>query len=99
MSNKRSFAMSTRENEQVAQEPGGVALCRWLVSFATASGWYPVGEYLALNAAAAIERAVEVFGPGAGYQAEKIPWDAAPLFTARPRAARPCGAQQTNLAP
>jgi hypothetical protein len=57
-------------------------LCRWLVCYATGSGWYPVGEFLALNAAAAIERAVEVLGPGAGYQAEEIPWDAAPLSRA-----------------
>jgi hypothetical protein len=57
-------------------------LSRWLVSYATGSSWYPVGEFLALNSAAAIERAVEVFGPGAAYQAEQIPWDAAPLSKA-----------------
>jgi hypothetical protein len=57
-------------------------LSRWLVSFATESGWYPVGEFLALDAAAAIERAVEVLGTGAAYHAEEIPWDAAPLSRA-----------------
>jgi hypothetical protein len=81
--------MSANEPEPEGAEPDDVVLGRWLVSFATESGWYPVGEYLALDAAAAIERAVEVFGPGAGYQAEQIPWDAAPLLQARPRAARP----------
>jgi hypothetical protein len=89
MSNERSFAMSTKEHEYEAAEQEEVVLCRWLVSFATESGWYPVGEYLALDAAAAIERAVEIFGPGAGYQAEKIPWDTAPLLKTRPRAVRP----------
>jgi hypothetical protein len=79
--------MHTAENAQKAEATEDVVLCRWLVSFATEAGWYPIGEYLALDAAAAIERAVEVFGPGAGYQAELIPWDAAPLFKARPRAA------------
>jgi hypothetical protein len=80
--------MNTNETEQKAEVPEEVILCRWLVSFATESGWYPVGEYLALDAAAAIKRAVEIFGPGAGYQAEKLPWDAAPLLKARPRPVR-----------
>jgi hypothetical protein len=48
-------------------------LSRWLVEFVTESGWYPVGEFIALDAASAIERAVDVFGPGAAYRAEKIP--------------------------
>jgi hypothetical protein len=67
------------EQERPAESSADCQLSRWLVSFATGSSWYAVGEFLALNAAAAIERAVEVFGPGQGYQAEKIPWDAAPL--------------------
>jgi hypothetical protein len=54
-------------------------LRRWLVSFASGREWYPVGEYVALDAKAAIERAVEVFGPAADYRAEEIPWDTAPL--------------------
>ena len=54
-------------------------LRRWLVSFASVSGWYAVGEYVALDAQAAIDRAVEVFGTASGYRAEEIPWDAAPL--------------------
>ena len=54
-------------------------LRRWLVSFASGQGWYPVGEFVALDAQAAIDRAVEVFGTASGYRAEEIPWDAAPL--------------------
>jgi hypothetical protein len=52
---------------------------RWLVSFASGPGWYPVGEFVALDAQAAIDRAVEVFGTASDYRAEEIPWDAAPL--------------------
>jgi len=54
-------------------------LHRWLVSFASGPGWYPVGEFVALDAQAAIDRAVEVLGTASGYRAEEIPWDAAPL--------------------
>ena len=54
-------------------------LRRWLVSFASGPGWYPVGEFVALDAQAAIDRAVDVFGTASGYRAEEIPWDAAPL--------------------
>jgi hypothetical protein len=67
------------EQEQLGESSADCQLSRWLVSFATGSAWFAVGEFLALNADAAIERAVEVFGPGLAYQAEKIPWDAAPL--------------------
>ena len=56
-----------------------VCLHRWLVSFASGPGWYPVGEFVALDAQAAIDRAVEVFGTASDYRAEEIPWDAAPL--------------------
>jgi hypothetical protein len=54
-------------------------LSRWLVSFGLGPGWYPVGEFIALDAAAAIDRAIEIFGCASGYRAEAIPWDAAPL--------------------
>jgi hypothetical protein len=54
-------------------------LRRWLVSFASGQGWYAVGEYVAMDAQAAIDRAVEVFGAASDYRAEEIPWDAAPL--------------------
>jgi hypothetical protein len=54
-------------------------LHRWLVSFASGPEWYPVGEFVALDAQAAIDRAVEVFGTASDYRAEEIPWDAAPL--------------------
>jgi hypothetical protein len=56
-----------------------VSLHRWLVSFASGQEWYAVGEYVALDAQAAIDRAVEVFGTASDYRAEDIPWDAAPL--------------------
>jgi hypothetical protein len=54
-------------------------LHRWLVSFASGPGWYPVGEFVALDAQAAIDRAVDIFGSASDYRAEEIPWDAAPL--------------------
>jgi hypothetical protein len=60
-----------------------IRLSRWLVSCDSGAGWYPLGEFLAVNADAAIERAIEVFGPGGAHQAELIPWDAAPLSKAR----------------
>jgi hypothetical protein len=56
-----------------------INLRRWLVYFASGEGWFPVGEYIALDATAAIERAIAIFGEGAGYRAEEIPWDAGPL--------------------
>jgi hypothetical protein len=65
-----------------------VSLHRWLVSFASGPGWYPVGEYVALDAQAAIDRAVEVFGTASDYRAEEIPWDAAPLVRPSPLAPR-----------
>jgi hypothetical protein len=63
-----------------------VSLHRWLVTFASGPGWYAVGEYVALDAQAAIDRAVEVFGTASDYRAEEIPWDAAPLPRPIPRA-------------
>ena len=66
-------------------------LHRWQVSFRSGASWYSIGEFIALDAAGAIERAVAVFGPGDEHQAEEIPWDAAPLprmNPAAPRAAR-----------
>lgn len=71
----------TERGEKVTDQEN-CKLCRWLVSFASGSGWYPVGEFIALDATSAIDRPVEVFGPGAAYQAEEIPWDAAPLSRA-----------------
>ena len=59
-----------------------IRLSRWLVSCDSGAGLYPLGEFLAVNADAAIERAIEVFGPGGAHQAELIPWDAAPLSKA-----------------
>jgi hypothetical protein len=81
--------MHANEDGKKAEElEPRILLSRWLVSYASESGWYRVGEYIALDAAAAIERAIEVFGPGAAYRAEEIPWDAAPLSKARLPAAR-----------
>jgi len=73
--------------EKFPEHMGGVMSCgddelrlrRWLVSFASGPGWYPVGEFVALDGQAAIDRAVEVFGTASDYRAEEIPWDAAPL--------------------
>jgi hypothetical protein len=70
----------TQQEEPAESCPeDAVSLRRWLVSFASGPGWYPVGEFVALDAQAAIDRAVEVFGAASGYRAEAIPWDAAPL--------------------
>jgi hypothetical protein len=55
-----------------------------MVTFRSGNDRYPVGEYIAADAADAIQRAVEVLGPGEDYRAEKIPWDAAPLSRQRP---------------
>jgi hypothetical protein len=54
-------------------------LSRWLVTFSSGRDWYPVGEYVAVSATSAIERAIAVFGSAADYRAEVIPWDASPL--------------------
>jgi len=56
-----------------------VKLGRWLVYFGCEAEWYPVGEFISIDAASAIDRAIDIFGTGAGYRAEEIPWDAAPL--------------------
>ena len=56
-----------------------IQLRRWQVYFASGPGWYPVDEYVAPDATAAIERAIAIFGEGEGYRAEEIPWDAGPL--------------------
>ena len=60
-------------------------LRRWLVSFASGREWYQVGEYVAVDSQAAVDRAVEIFGSASDYRAEEIPWDAAPLPRPRPR--------------
>jgi hypothetical protein len=56
-----------------------IRLYRWLVYFASGPEWSSVGEFVAPNATAAVERAKEVFGDASDYRAERIPWDAAPL--------------------
>ncbi len=65
-----------------------LTLRRWRVSFASGRGWYPVGEFVAVNAKSAIDRAVEIFGPASDYRVEEIPWDAAPLAKPNPPAPR-----------
>ena len=59
-----------------------IRLSRWLVYFASGPEWSSVGELVAPNATAAVERAMEVFGEASDYRAERIPWDAAPLSRA-----------------
>jgi hypothetical protein len=79
--------------EEFPEQRGGVMsrgdddlrLHRWLVSFASSPGWYAVGEYVALDAQAAIDRAIEIFGSASDYRAEEIPWDAAPLPKPKPK--------------
>jgi hypothetical protein len=74
-------------NKASSEEKAQFAFCgdqkftlrRWLISFASDREFYPVGQFVALDSASAIGRAIEVFGPAADYQAEEIPWDAAPL--------------------
>jgi len=61
-----------------------IRLRRWLVSFASGPRWYSVGEFVALDGQAAIDRAIEIFGSASNYRAEEIPWDAAPLVRPRP---------------
>ncbi len=80
--NQTRFLPETAGERQCPDETCGadeLRLRRWLDSFASGGEWYPVGEYVALDATAAINRAIEVLGAGAGYRAEEIPWDAAPL--------------------
>lgn len=64
-------------------------LRRWQVSFRSGTEWFSVGEFVALDAASAIERAVVIFGPADDHQAEEIPWDAAPLPRLKPSATGP----------
>jgi hypothetical protein len=52
-----------------------VRLHRWLVYFASGSDWSRVGEFVATDATAAVERAKDVFGEASAYRAEHIPWD------------------------
>jgi hypothetical protein len=54
-------------------------LHRWHVSFRSGKRWYGIGEFVAVTAEAAIERAIEIFGPVDVAKADQIPWDAAPL--------------------
>jgi hypothetical protein len=75
------------DERQEHSEPGqDCRLRRWLVHFRSGTEWYTVGEFLGLDAPAAIARAIEVLGEGAGYRAEAIPWDAAPLCRLKPGA-------------
>jgi hypothetical protein len=72
------------ESELLGEEPMrqaelGLKLTRWLVYFGSGAEWYPVGEFISTDATSAIDRAIDIFGMGAGYRAEEIPWDAAPL--------------------
>jgi hypothetical protein len=57
-------------------------LRRWQVSFSSGKEWYSVGEFVALDAKSAIDRAIDVLGSAADYLAEELPWDAAPFHEA-----------------
>ena len=85
----RATFVAVDAREQKGQvESSGSDEFKWrrlLVSFASGRDWYPVGEYVALDATSAIDRAVEIFGTASDYQAEEIPWDAAPLPRPKPR--------------
>jgi hypothetical protein len=90
-SEKPATVASGRPGERQEQVVPGdnCRLRRWLVHFRSGAEWYAVGEFLALDGDAAIARAIDVLGEGAGYRAEEIPWDAAPLCRLQlPAAAR-----------
>jgi hypothetical protein len=70
-------------NQAGASGAEEVQLRRWQVSFASGRVWYPVGEFVALDAKSAIDRAIDIFGSAADYLAEEIPWDAAPFHQAK----------------
>jgi hypothetical protein len=78
-----------QRSQVMSHDADAFRLHRWLVSFASGQEWYPVGEYVAVNAGSAIDRAVEVFGTASEYRAEEIPWDTAPLVRLNPSARRP----------
>ena len=84
-------SVDAAENDGQAKscsEPA-LSLHRWLVSFSSGREWYPVGEFVAADPAGAIERAIEIFGAASDYQAEEIPWEAAPLLRPHAAACRP----------
>jgi hypothetical protein len=79
---QRLLVMEKRpEQDKETNSPveDAVSLHRWLVSFASGPRWYSVGEFVALDGQAAIDRAIDIFGSASDYRAEEIPWDAAPL--------------------
>jgi hypothetical protein len=84
--NEPDEARATAEQSDAAP----FRLSRWRVSFGSGPGWYPVGEFIALDATAAIDRAIEIFGCASGYRAEEIPWDAAPLVRPNSLPRRQC---------
>ena len=71
--------METTKTYTAGSDEHDWRLHRWMVTFRSGTDRYPVGEYVAVDEAAAIRQAIEVLGPGEDYLAEKIPWDAAPL--------------------
>ena len=78
--------LETSDERGDQAEAGDWKLHRWQVSFRSGTSWYAIGEFIAVDAAGAIERAVAVFGPGEEHKAEDIPWDAAPLPRTNPAA-------------
>jgi hypothetical protein len=76
------------EPEKGQAEPcseAAIRLRRRLDSFPSGREWYPVGEFAALDATSAIDRAIEVFGSALDHRPEEIPRDAAPLPSPKAR--------------
>jgi len=71
--------VQTGTSDERGMAEGDWTLRRWQVSFRSGTSWYAVGEFDAVDAAGAVQRASAVFGPGEEHKAEEIPWDAAPL--------------------
>jgi hypothetical protein len=78
-SDDQHASFQPKKSAEASDEAGNWSLHRWQVSFRSGKDWYPIGEFIALDATMAIEQAVEIFGPGEVYQAEIISWDAGPL--------------------
>jgi len=70
----------TKWDERMESGPSWTAHC---TAVRSGTSLYGIGEFVAVRAEAAIERAIEIFGAADEAKAEQIPGDAAPL--PRPR--------------